>query len=221
MSASRPLVIVGAGGFGREVVDLVRDISAAGTAYDVLGLLGDTAPDPGVLARLGVTWLGPTAAIVTLPPATAYVVAVADAVARETLAAEADAAGHQAVTLVHPSAVVGSDVRTSAGVVVAAHCSLTSNIAIGRHVHVDRACTVGHDAVLEDFVRLNPGAVVSGSVTIRRGATLGTGAVTRQGVVIGAGSYVGAGAAVVSDLPDGVVAVGVPARVARGVDGRE
>ena len=170
---------------------------------------------------LGVAWLGPTAAIVTLPPATAYVVAVADAVARETLAAQADAAGHQPVTLVHPSAVVGSDVRTSEGVVVAAHCSLTSNIAIGRHVHVDRACTVGHDAVLEDFVRLNPGAVVSGKVTMRRGSTLGTGAVTRQGVEIGAGTYVGAGAAVVSDLPRGIVAVGVPARATRDVGDRE
>ncbi len=66
-------------------------------------------------------------------------------------------------------------------------------------------------------MRLNPGAVVSGGVTIRRGATLGTGAVTRQGVEIGAATYVGAGAAVVSDLPAGVVAVGVPARATRAV----
>jgi len=218
VSAPRPLVIVGSGGFGREVVDLVRDLAAAGTAYDVLGLLGDVAPAPDVLARLGATWLGPTDAIASLPTGTAYVVAVADAVARERLAAQADAEGHEAVTLRHPSAVIGTDVRIAAGVVIAAHCSLTSNIALGRHVHVDRASTVGHDAVLEDFVRLNPGAIVSGNVTLRRGSTLGTGAVTRQGVEVGAGTYVGAGAAVVSDLPAGVVAVGVPARAIRDAD---
>ena len=218
MSAPRPLVIVGAGGFGREVVDLVRDVTAAGTAYDVLGLLGDTAPQAEVLSRLGVAWLGPSGTVASLPSGTAYVVAVADAVARERLAAQADVAGLEAVTLQHPSAVVGTDVRIAAGVVIAAHCSLTSNIALGRHVHVDRACTVGHDAVLEDFVRLNPGAVVSGNVTLRRGSTLGTGAVTRQGIEVGAGTYVGAGAAVVSDLPAGVVAVGVPARAIRDAD---
>jgi sugar O-acyltransferase (sialic acid O-acetyltransferase NeuD family) len=209
--------VIGAGGFGREVVDLVRDVGRAGTAYDLLGLLGDAGPDAGVLDRLGVAWLGPVADLADLPRGTAYVVAVADARARERLAAQADAGGHEAVTLVHPSAVVGTDVRMSSGVVVAAHCSLTSNVALGAHVHVDRACTVGRDAVLEDFVRLNPGAVVSGGVTIRRGATLGTGAVTRQGVEIGAGTYVGAGAAVVTDLPPGVIAVGVPARVTRDV----
>lgn len=219
MSAPRPLVVIGAGGFGREVVDLVRDVGRAGTPYDLLGLLGDAGPAPDVLARLGTVLLGPAASLVDLPRGTAYVVAVADAEARERLAAQADAAGLEAVTLVHPSAVVGTDVRMARGVVVAAHCSLTSNIALGAHVHVDRACTVGHDAVLEDFVRLNPGAVVSGSVTIRRGATLGTGAVTRQGVEIGARTYVGAGAAVVSDLPAGVVAVGVPARATRDVSG--
>jgi len=215
VSAPRPLVIVGAGGFGREVVDLVRDVAAAGTAYDLLGLLGDVSPDADVLARLGVAWLGPTDAITSLPTGTAYVVAVAAAAARERLAAQADAAGHEAVSLQHPSAVVGTDVRIAPGVVIAAHSSLTSNIALGRHVHVDRGATVGHDAVLEDFVRLNPGAIVSGNVTLRRGSTLGTGAVTRQGVEVGAGTYVGAGAAVVSDLPAGVVVVGVPARAIR------
>ena len=111
MSAPRPLVIVGAGGFGREVVDLVRDVTAAGTAYDVLGLLGDTAPEAEVISRLGVAWLGPTGTIALLPSGTAYVVAVADAVARERLAAQADVAGLEAVTLQHPSAVVGTDVR--------------------------------------------------------------------------------------------------------------
>ena len=78
---------------------------------------------------------------------------------------------------------------------------------------------MGHDAVLEDFVRLNPGAVVSGNVTLRRGSTLGTGAVTRQGIEVGAGTYVGAGAAVVTDLPARVVAVGVPARAIKDAHG--
>ena len=220
MNAPRPLVIVGAGGFGREVVELVRDINAAGERFELLGVVADGTPDLDLLGVSRVVHLGAIEDLAGVAASAAYVVAVGDAVGRERLAARSDAACHEAVTLLHTTAVVGRDIRLSPGAIVAAHCSITTNVAVGRHVHVDRACTVGHDAVLEDFVRLNPGAVVSGNVTMRRGSTLGTGAVTRQGVEIGAGTYVGAGAAVVSDLPPGVVAMGVPARATRDVGDR-
>lgn len=212
MNVRRPVVVVGAGGFGREVVDLVRDIDRAGHGLELRGVVDDGSPDVGLLERMDAPFLGPTAVLDDVAADVLVVLAVGDASARERLAGELDRRGLESPVLVHPSAVVGSLVSLGAGTVVAAHCSITTHVSIGRHVHVDRACTVGHDAVLEDFVRLNPGAVVSGAVTVRRGATLGTGAVTRQGVEIGAGTFVGAGAAVVSDLPPHVVAVGVPAR---------
>ncbi len=208
----QPLVIVGAGGFGREVVDLVRQLNEVAPVYDLLGMVGDTAPPTAVLERSGHRWLGPVDALVELVAGTAYVVAVADPDARERLAAQADALGLAAATLVHPTAVIGSDVRMSAGVIVCAHSSITTNVSLGAHVHVDRRCTIGHDVVIEDFARLNPGAVVSGGVRLGRGVTLGTGACTVQGVEIGADTFVGAGAVVVGDLPAGVVAFGVPAR---------
>lgn len=212
MSVRRPLVVVGAGGFGREVVDLVRDVDRAGGGLDLLGVVDDGSPDLPLLERMGVRFLGTTAALDDLARDAYVVLAVGDPVARERLAGDLDRRGLESPVLVHPTAVVGSLVALGPGTVVAAHSSLTTNVVVGRHVHVDRACTVGHDAVLEDFVRLNPGAVVSGAVVLRRGSTLGTGAVTRQGVEVGAATFVGAGAAVVSDLPPGVVAVGVPAR---------
>jgi len=88
-------------------------------------------------------------------------------------------------------------------------------VEIGPHCHVDTSCTVGHGAALQKYCRLNPGVHISGDVVLSEGVYVGAGAVLLQGRKVGAYTVVGAGAVVVDDLPDNVVAVGAPAKVVK------
>jgi serine acetyltransferase len=80
-------------------------------------------------------------------------------------------------------------------------------------VHINRMSNVGHDNLLEDFVTVSPGSNLSGNVTLKEGSFIGTGASIIEGKTVGAWARVGAGAAVVEDIPDNTTAVGVPAKV--------
>ena len=206
----RPLVIVGAGGFGREVLDIVDDFNRVEPTYDVVGFVDDGEPDVQRLAVRGQRYLGPVTELKDMDAT--YVLAIGSGEARLRLDGLASSWGHPAATLVHPSCTVGSHVRLGAGTVLAAGARLTTNIALGRHCQLHQNATIGHDAEMADCVTLMPGVNVSGSVVCHPGVTLGTGAAVIQGVTIGADTYVGAGAVVVRDLPAGMTAVGVPAR---------
>jgi sugar O-acyltransferase (sialic acid O-acetyltransferase NeuD family) len=117
--------------------------------------------------------------------------------------------------LKHPRAWVGERVKIGAGSIVCANSSVTSDISVGKHVQLHVGCTIGHDTTAEDFVTVAPGANVSGRVRIGEGVFIGAGAVILPDIEIGAWTTVGAGAVVTKNLPNNVVAVGVPARVIR------
>lgn len=205
---ARPLVIIGAGGHGREVLDVARN--TRDDARVVLGFLDDDEPDATLLARVGVDWLGPVAGLQNLEAE--YVTAIADPRIRAAIHDAATAWGKTAASLWHMTAHRALDVRWSPGTVVLANASVTSNVELGLHVHVNLNATVAHDCVLDDFVTVNPGANVNGAVRVDRFATIGSGAVIRQGITIGEGATVGAGAVVIRDVEPGATVVGVPAR---------
>lgn len=209
----KPIVVIGAGGFGREVHDVIVAINAARSEpdWDFLGFIDDGRPDPELLSRRGATHLGGTEALPTIGSA-AFVVGVGNPTTRRRLVDAAERSGLAAATLVHPSATIGVDVEIGEGSIICSHASLTTNIRIGRHVHIDQNVAIGHDVTLHDFCRMNPGATVAGTVTIEEDATMGASSTVIQGLTIRRGATVGAGAAVVRDLPPNVVAVGVPAR---------
>jgi sugar O-acyltransferase (sialic acid O-acetyltransferase NeuD family) len=205
-----PLVIVGAGGHGREVLDIVNALNDVAPVFHLLGFLDD---EPGPWPLLDRRDTGVIGGMDALDDVDArYVIGLGSAEARRAVDARASAAGLKPATLVHPAATVGSDLRLGPGLVLAAGARITTKVTTGRHVHLNVNATLSHDCVVGDYGTLSPGTHVSGAVTLGPGVTLGSGAVVRQGVQVGAGTTVGAGAVVVRDLPAGVTAVGVPAR---------
>lgn len=213
-----PLVIIGAGGFGREVHDVVEAVNEEqrlpGTPpFEVVGFVDDGAPDMELVEDRGVPFLGPVQRLATLPADVRYVIGIGTGPVRRRIDKWATGAGRSAATLVHPRAVLGRHrVVVGEGSVICAGAVVTTNVRLGRHVHLNLNVTVGHDAVLGDYVTINPGVSVSGEVVLEDEVTMGTGSTVIQGRRIGRGSVVGAGAAVVRDLPAGITAVGVPAR---------
>ncbi|WP_285115791.1 acetyltransferase [Leifsonia sp. fls2-241-R2A-40a] len=209
------VVVVGAGGFGRETLDVLEAAEREQPGrFEVLGVVDD-APSETALERLAardIAYLGTVDQWLGAGPDAAYLLGVGSPAVRERLDARLTAAGLTAATVVHPRAVIGSRVRIGDGSVVCGGVQLSTNVILGRSVHLNPGAIVGHDAVLEDFVSVNPGAIVSGEVRVGRGSLLGAGSVVLQGLRVGAGSTVGAAACVTRDVPDSVVVKGVPAR---------
>lgn len=211
------LVIVGAGGFGREVVDIIEAINhhANSPQFDLLGVI-DSSPAQLNLDRLAarnIPYLGTEAEwLARSPEQVEYLVGIGSTKVRELVVSRFAAAGLQAATAVHPSALFGSECTVGAGSIICAGVQATTNITIGRHVQVNINATLGHDSDIEDFVSINPLAAISGDVRLARGSYIGAGAVVLQGLTVGAHSTVGASACVVKDVPDGEVVKGVPAR---------
>jgi sugar O-acyltransferase (sialic acid O-acetyltransferase NeuD family) len=204
-----PLAIVGAGGFGREVAWLADDINQEKPTYDFVGFVDDgqssTPEDYPVLATTD-RWISDGRTDVQL------VCALGDPVTRWTVATRLLRAGFSFATLIHPSVKRSRHVRIGPGGMICADNILTTNIDIGAHALLNLDCTVGHDSKLADYISMMPGVHISGDVTTDIGAYFGTGAVAINGVRVGAWSVIGAGAVVSSDVPRGMIAVGVPAK---------
>jgi sugar O-acyltransferase (sialic acid O-acetyltransferase NeuD family) len=216
----RGLVIVGAGGHGREVLDVVEAVNAASVersgepVWRVLGFADDRLVVGEPLERLrrrGVEVVGTlddvagTEALV--------VVAVGDPAVRRDLVERAGGLGlHLAPALVHPSATLGGDVALGAGVVVAAGSQLTTNVRVGTGAQVNVGCSISHDVTLGDHVTLSPGCRLTGGVTVEAGSFFGVGALVAPGVRVGAGARVGAGSVVLHDVAPGTTVHGTPAR---------
>lgn len=196
------LYVVGAGGTGRETLDV-----ALAAERRVAGFLDERLA--GTEVR-GLPILGVEAA----HAGAGYVIGIAAPATRRRLAGLLDARGLHAVTLVHPRAVVGPETRLGPGCIVMAGAHVSSTVTLGAHVQVQYNATVGHDAVLEDYVSVFPGANVAGTVFLEQDVTLGSGAVVLQNLRVGRGTFVGAGAVVTRDVGSHLVVVGIPARPA-------
>ena len=205
------LVILGAGGLGREILDVVEAINEQKPTYEVAGFLDDREDHLYLLQERRTSYLGALDQLKAIDAL--FVVGIGDGVVRRKVAIAAELIGTSAPALIHPSATRGARVSIGCGTVVCSHVSITTNIEIGQHVSLNSNCTVGHDSVLEDFVTVMPGATVSGNVRIGEASMVGTNAAIIQGVRVGREVKIGAGAAVIRDLPDYITAVGVPARI--------
>jgi sugar O-acyltransferase (sialic acid O-acetyltransferase NeuD family) len=208
----QPIVIIGAGGFGRHTHDVIDSMNEQHPVYEVIGFLDDGTPSEELLAARDSKHLGPIRLLEDMPADVRYVIGIGSGAVRRKIDAWATSAGREPIIAVHRSATFGRNVTLSPGTVVCAHTSIGTNIHLGRHVHLNFNCTVGHDTVMEDYVSAYPGANIAGNVLLENGATVGTGAAIIQGVEVGRDSFIGAAAGVVRNIPPGVTAVGVPAR---------
>lgn len=211
--ASSPVFVYGASGHGKVVADilLTQRISVAGfiddaaptNSADILGLkvLGDGNwffQEAERRNRRAVAALG-----------------IGDNAARRRIAERCVEAGVELLTAVHSSAVVALSAHLSPGVVVMAAAVVNPDAHIGTGAIINTAAIVDHDCRVGDFAHVAPNATMGGGARLGGLSWLGMGANIIHGVTVGSGTIIGAGAVVVRDIPDQVVAMGIPACVRR------
>ena len=211
--ALRPLLLIGAGGFARETLELVDAVNRVAPTWNVVGLLDD---DAGIHGRRihGVEVIGPPAVVHEHPGAlvAACVASPDEPLRRLALVARLALPAERYATLVHPAAVVPASASIGPGTVVHATTVLTADVALGAHVAVMPAVVLTHDDAVGDGVTFGAGARIAGGVAIERGAYIGAGVLLREHVTVGAGAVIGMGAVVTRPVPAGEVWAGVPAR---------
>lgn len=202
------LLILAAGGHAK----VVAETALASGAASRIGFLDDRILPP----VLGWPVLGPLDQ--ALDPSIreqfpAALVAIGHTATRLSWIVRLQAAGYRLPLLIHPSAWISPSAQLGIASVVLAQVAVQSQATIGRGCILNTGCSVDHDAQICDGVHICPGARLAGEVHVGDRSWIGTGASVIQQIRIGADVTVGAGASVVRDLPDGVTAVGVPARV--------
>jgi sugar O-acyltransferase (sialic acid O-acetyltransferase NeuD family) len=121
----------------------------------------------------------------------------------------------EVLTQIHPAATVSRTARIGQGTVVMAGAVINPDASVGAGVIVNTGAVIEHDVEIGDYAHVAPKAAMGGASHFGAFSHLGLGAVVLQCVHIGSHTIVGAGAVVVKNLPDGVVAFGVPARIQR------
>jgi sugar O-acyltransferase (sialic acid O-acetyltransferase NeuD family) len=218
MDASSPagptrIVLYGASGHAAAVADAVSTCPG----FDLVGFLDDAAaPRPGDPPFLE-PFLGGREQLPALREAGVRhaFVAIGNCAVRLRLASMLAAEGFDLVTVVHARAVVAAGASVGPGSVVMAGAVVGARSCVGAGAIINTCASIDHDCRVGDGVHLCPGVHLAGTVVVGPRTTLGIGAVVSNNLSIGSDTIVGAGAAVVTDLPSGVVAYGVPARAMR------
>lgn len=205
----KDVVIIGAGGFAREVAWLIEEINKKNEQWNILGFIDDNSGNIGKSLN-GYKIIGNTDYLNEMNKNIYAVIAIGNGKTRKKIVEKLKK--RKFGILIHPNVSISNSISIGEGSIICSGNILTVNISIGKHVIINLDCTIGHDAVIKNFSTFLPGTNLSGETIVEECSTLGTGSTVIQGIKIGKNVMVGAGAVVIRDIIDDSTAVGNPAR---------
>ena len=205
------IVIIGAGGFGREVKIIIDDINKVNSEYNFLGFYDDNI-NKDIMVN-GFPILGTINDLNNLKEETFVAFGIGEPKTKMNLVNLLNNKNLQFPTLIHPSSIISNDeVYIGKGTIICAGTIITCNIQIQDFVTINLMCTVGHDTLIKEYCSFMPSVNISGEVEVQECVYVGTGAKIINRLQIGKNTIVGAGAVVSKSLPENCTAVGIPAK---------
>lgn len=205
-----PVIIIGSGGHSKVLIDvlLLNKVNILGIAYADLSQRGKSL--------LGISVIGDDDAVFKYEPSKIHLVngigSVGLPIKRKRVFDKFKDKGFTFTSVIHPSAVIASDIKICEGAQIMAGAIIQPGSRIGLDTIVNTKASVDHDCIIGDHVHIAPGVTISGGVRVGNGVHIGTGAIVIQGINIADGSLVGAGSLVLKDVPNNTKVKGVPAR---------
>lgn len=208
---SSPVIIIGSGGHAKVLIDTLIKQNIA--------ILGITETNDNLLNNsiLGIPIIGDDEVITNYSPQKiALVNGIGSTIStkkRAEIYSTFKKLGYRFASVIHPSVIIGEDVKLAEGVQLMAGVIIQSGSIIGENTIVNTKASIDHDCIIGSHVHIAPGVTISGNVRIGGNTHIGTGATIIQGLQVGNDSLVAAGAVVVNNIPNNVKAIGVPARI--------
>ena len=199
------LIIIGASGHGKVVADIAMKMNR----WERIVFLDD---DISIKKLIGLDVVGTTIEAIKYKDKADFFVAIGNNEIRKKVQEIFIAQGLNIVTLVHPNAVIGTDVEIGIGTVIMAGVVINSSTRIGNGCIINTGSSVDHDNEIKDYVHLSPGARTAGNVTVDHTTWLGIGSVVSNNIYICEKCRIGSGAVVINRITESGTYTGVPAR---------
>lgn len=205
------IVIIGAGGMGREVYHLATECAGYGTEYDIKGFLDDNLdalkgfdyPYPPILAAISNY---------VIVEDDVFACSIGDVHTKVKIVELIESKGASFISLIHPNVQINKTAKLGDGLLVFHDVHVGSEAVIGNNVMLQSYAAIGHDAVIGDYCRIDPKASVIGGVKVGNRVTLHTMSVLNHKVTVGDDAVVGALSFVVRKVKPGITVFGIPAK---------
>jgi len=207
----KDLVIIGAGGYGREMVYFVQQINEVKPTWNLLGLIDDSVTE----TPEGYPVLGNLEYLLAREDRPHFIISIANSTVRERIATRCKEAGFPAATLIHPTVMRHPGVSVGEGTFIATFGLLGTNAKIGSFCILDSDTRIGHDVEIGDFCSLMPHALIGGESSIGRHNYCGQRTTMLNRIKTTDYCTFGSCSCVIKDATEPGTYVGVPAKLVK------
>lgn len=204
------IIIIGAGGFALEIVDLIHSINMVKKRYNIYGLLDDKKKEFLFKEYKIIGKINDYKKFQSY----SFVIAIANPQLREDIYLKLKNINLKTPNLFHPKTEISKKalIERNSSTIINFDVQLCAGVELKECVIVDSKSYIGHETILNSFVTIYPGVKISGKNIINRKTEIGLGSNIIQGLEIGSNSFVGAGSTVIKDIRPNVIAVGIPCK---------